>query len=545
MKHFTLKRMVLCAMALLFAGGASAATETYTFKGIATDGTGNFVTTAQTYGEDVTITGSANTKGFCRLYSYDGSLTFNNRFAAGKNSSADWTFRYRKNNEWSGLATQKNGVYLAILNLKNGDKVTINMKSEQAALTFDGVPATTVSIATGTAVGNGTKYEISTAESSVSLNLVTTGETYIYSIIIETADIPNNGTSAATNRVYGGTLKGGDAYNNGCVTLTLGGTESDTWDRGNTSSTPTLWGDYFANWAKANAGNPLNSSDQRCNTAGNIPTKGSFIKVSTTQDGIIAIYGKFRYKVYISDEKGYLFECLHESDLTEGWHIVNIPLKANVTYWVWNDAYPMNFCGYKFYPNGVTIADGLAYTTFGNYTTSNYAVPSGVKAYAATYTSGASTVTLKEVTAINAGQGVLLEGSAATYDLTVADADATNYEGNLLQATATDVALQSDGSYTYYVYGRGTKGEGFYKVSSSKTLTIAAGKAYLKVPVSASAPSFLDFDFEDNNTTGINKVQDSGLKVQGSDTYYNLAGQRVAQPTKGLYIVNGKKVIIK
>jgi len=47
---------------------------------------------------------------------------------------------------------------------------------------------------------------------------------------------------------------------------------------------------------------------------------------------------------------------------------------------------------------------------------------------------------------LDGGQGVLLEGSAATYDLTVADADATNYEGNLLQATATDVALQSDGS---------------------------------------------------------------------------------------------------
>ena len=43
-------------------------------------------------------------------------------------------------------------------------------------------------------------------------------------------------------------------------------------------------------------------------------------------------------------------------------------------------------------------------------------------------------------------------------------------------------------------------------------------------------------------TTGIHAVQGAGLKVNG---YYNLAGQRVAQPTKGVYIVNSKKVVIK
>ena len=46
----------------------------------------------------------------------------------------------------------------------------------------------------------------------------------------------------------------------------------------------------------------------------------------------------------------------------------------------------------------------------------------------------------------------------------------------------------------------------------------------------------------DPNATGIEKV--SGFKFQvSSSEFYNLAGQRVAHPTKGLYIVNGKKVI--
>ena len=48
-----------------------------------------------------------------------------------------------------------------------------------------------------------------------------------------------------------------------------------------------------------------------------------------------------------------------------------------------------------------------------------------------------------------------------------------------------------------------------------------------------------------SGTTGINEIQDSGLRVQSSEVFYNLSGQRVAQPAKGLYIVNGKKVIMK
>ena len=43
-------------------------------------------------------------------------------------------------------------------------------------------------------------------------------------------------------------------------------------------------------------------------------------------------------------------------------------------------------------------------------------------------------------------------------------------------------------------------------------------------------------------TTGIQNVNRETIT---NNRYYNLAGQRVAQPTKGMYIVNGKKVIIK
>jgi hypothetical protein len=43
--------------------------------------------------------------------------------------------------------------------------------------------------------------------------------------------------------------------------------------------------------------------------------------------------------------------------------------------------------------------------------------------------------------------------------------------------------------------------------------------------------------------TAIEQVQNSGLKVQGSDVIYDLQGRRVKNAVKGVYIINGKKVL--
>ena len=91
---------------------------------------------------------------------------------------------------------------------------------------------------------------------------------------------------------------------------------------------------------------------------------------------------------------------------------------------------------------------------------------------------------------------------------------------------------------TNYILSNEAAGVGFYKATDGKYL--GAHKAYLSTANAASAPSFLGFDGE---TTGINAVNGSEFKVNGE--YFNLNGQRVAEPTKGLYIVNGKKVVIK
>ena len=80
----------------------------------------------------------------------------------------------------------------------------------------------------------------------------------------------------------------------------------------------------------------------------------------------------------------------------------------------------------------------------------------------------------------------------------------------------------------------------------SKNMSVGSCRAYFIIPQLASAnASEIILNFGDEETTSINLVNGSGLKDQDSDTYYNLNGQRVAQPTKGMYIVNGKKVIVK
>jgi len=80
----------------------------------------------------------------------------------------------------------------------------------------------------------------------------------------------------------------------------------------------------------------------------------------------------------------------------------------------------------------------------------------------------------------------------------------------------------------------------FYKAVSGM---LRAKRAYLSTTydvTSAGAPA-LSIDWGEG-TTGINSVERGALSVEGC---YTLDGRRVAQPTKGLYIVNGRKVIIK
>ena len=107
---------------------------------------------------------------------------------------------------------------------------------------------------------------------------------------------------------------------------------------------------------------------------------------------------------------------------------------------------------------------------------------------------------------------------------------------NMLQGSGhySDWDLNNSGYTGYYLYN-GASGLGFYPANTGN---MSPYKAFLRVPT-GSARDFFSFEEE---TTGIKQTT---AKVQQTNEYFNLAGQRVAQPTKGLYIVNGKKVIMK
>ena len=159
-----------------------------------------------------------------------------------------------------------------------------------------------------------------------------------------------------------------------------------------------------------------------------------------------------------------------------------------------------------------------------------------VKAYKMALDTENETLAGTEVTsAIPAGAGILLKGDA-NGEVTITYTDgATALEGNSLKGTTqADGTLVTKGSNTYYVLSGNT----FMTYTGD---AFAANKAYFEVEGSSSARSFsIVFDGE---TTGIADISSKTDAVSGE--YFDLQGRRVAQPTKGLYIVNGKKMVVK
>lgn len=163
----------------------------------------------------------------------------------------------------------------------------------------------------------------------------------------------------------------------------------------------------------------------------------------------------------------------------------------------------------------------------------------GVKAYAIEGTNATQAI-LVEKADIPAGEGAILEGTGTvTLNLATATSDWTE---NLLEGTTVDTYVAT----VSYVLANGTKGIGLYKAALNKDengekgethFKNNANKAYLPAPANASAPMFSFGRGE--GTTGIDNAQ----LVNDNVVIYDLTGRRVQQMEKGIYIVNGKKVV--
>lgn len=167
----------------------------------------------------------------------------------------------------------------------------------------------------------------------------------------------------------------------------------------------------------------------------------------------------------------------------------------------------------------------------------NVEVPNdeNVKVMTVTVNEGNSTITLHEIpakTVIPANTGILVKAAQGNHDFVVTSKEGAKLENNSLIAATTDVT--SDGS-TYFALTKIGDKVGFAVVNNG--VKIPAGKAYLKVPAATTA-KFFSLDGE---ATGINSVKTA--KADGA--YYTLEGVKTTKPVKGLYIHNGKKIVVK
>ena len=189
------------------------------------------------------------------------------------------------------------------------------------------------------------------------------------------------------------------------------------------------------------------------------------------------------------------------------------------------------------------------YWTSFYYGTANYNAPDGVTIYKAAI--DGDHVQLTEVSGgiIRAGEAVILKTTASnvTTDgyliLPLTTTDATgDYSGNELKGVDVDT-WQEDG-YTYYVLSKKGDDFGFFKLakkdSQNSNIHLGAHKAYLEVAPGNNAPAFYGFDDSDSED-GIDNVNVNDNV--NDNAIYNLAGQKLSKPQKGINIVNGKKVL--
>ena len=150
---------------------------------------------------------------------------------------------------------------------------------------------------------------------------------------------------------------------------------------------------------------------------------------------------------------------------------------------------------------------------------------------------------LSPVDKVPASTPVLLyKKGGATENIPVI-ASASSVSDNDLKAGTGAAVATTDGDYTNMILNNGSSGIGFYFANDK---TVATNRAYLHIAsgyAPAAAGSRMVMVFADE-TTGISSLTPSP-SPKGEGSVYTLSGQRVEKPAKGLYIVNGKKVVIK
>ena len=170
-------------------------------------------------------------------------------------------------------------------------------------------------------------------------------------------------------------------------------------------------------------------------------------------------------------------------------------------------------------------------------------IPAGVTAYTLNYSTGNSAVKATEVTGgtLSANTPVLINGEADTkywfINTSIVDA-ATTGSGTHTNGALTGVYAESAvPAGSYILWANASNPIGFYEANNSK---VAANRAYLTADGAGVRALTIDFSGDE---TGVNAIDNGQLTMDNA--VYDLQGRRVSRPAKGLYIMNGKKVVLK
>jgi len=196
---------------------------------------------------------------------------------------------------------------------------------------------------------------------------------------------------------------------------------------------------------------------------------------------------------------------------------------------------------YGYYTKNVEYAslyvNNLRFNTYCTTTPLKFQGNEAVKAYIAKAKS-ASEVTLTQVIGtVAAGTGLLLIGdyNNATADIEIVESGDT-YDNNLLVGVMdADVTINASNLYVLVNKSGVIK----FADTAGNAAIVPAGKAYLQGPANSSRTLTISFD---NETTAVRELLATD---SATPEVYNLNGQRINSPKRGLYIINGKKVIIK
>ena len=177
------------------------------------------------------------------------------------------------------------------------------------------------------------------------------------------------------------------------------------------------------------------------------------------------------------------------------------------------------------------------YASFSSASNLDFSSVEGLIAYTGRYDSANDNVVLTKAGKVKGATGLVLSGTkGATYNVPILDADAETDE-----IGENDLVACVDGSYV------GTENTYFLSngkfVKANNAGSINPGKSYLSVADRAnSASSPMQIVFGDT-PTGVSGV--SASVEAGDGAYYNLNGMKVERPQHGVYIRNGKKVVLK